>query len=84
MATQTRVGSMLCLFFTDKEVIDYESAITSNTNAFAKYFRAMLNEGIYLAPSQFEAMFVSMAHSDEDLERTVDANRKALMRAIIH
>jgi glutamate-1-semialdehyde 2,1-aminomutase len=80
MATQTRVGSMLCLFFTDKEVIDYESAITSNTNAFAKYFRAMLNEGIYLAPSQFEAMFVSMAHSDEDLERTLVANRKAFAK----
>jgi glutamate-1-semialdehyde 2,1-aminomutase len=77
-ATQTRVGSMLCLFFTDKEVIDYESAITSDIGAFAKYFRAMLENGIYLAPSQFEAMFVSMAHSDEDLERTVEANRKAL------
>jgi glutamate-1-semialdehyde 2,1-aminomutase len=77
-ATQTRVGSMLCLFFTDKEVTDYESAVTSDTNAFAKYLRAMLNDGVYLAPSQFEAMFVSMAHSDEDLERTVEANRKAL------
>jgi glutamate-1-semialdehyde 2,1-aminomutase len=77
-ATQTRVGSMLCLFFTDQEVTDYESAITSDTKAFAKYFRAMLEDGIYLAPSQFEAMFVSAAHSDEDLERTVKANRKSL------
>jgi glutamate-1-semialdehyde 2,1-aminomutase len=78
-ATQTRVGSMLCLFFTDKEVTDYESAVTSDTNTFAKYFRSMLEEGIYLAPSQFEAMFVSMAHSNEDLERTVEANWKALL-----
>ncbi len=47
--------------------------------AFAKYFRAMLDEGIYLAPSQFEAMFVSTAHSEDDLERTVEANQKALL-----
>ena len=77
-ATQTRVGSMLCLFFTNRDVTDYESATTSDTTAFAPYFRAMLDRGIYLAPSQFEAMFVSMAHSDEDLERTVEANRNAL------
>jgi len=77
-ATQTRIGSMLCLFFTDNPVTDYESAVTSDTNAFAKYFRAMLGDGIYIAPSQFEAMFVSAAHSQEDLERTVGANRKAL------
>lgn len=81
-ATQTRVGSMLCLFFTDQEVTNYESAIKSDTNAFAKYFRAMLDDGIYLAPSQFEAMFVSTAHTDEDLERTVEANRKALAKTI--
>jgi glutamate-1-semialdehyde 2,1-aminomutase len=77
-AMLTRVGSMLCLFFTDREVTDYESAVTSDTTAFAKYFRAMLDRGIYLAPSQFEAMFVAMAHSDEDLERTVEANKNAL------
>jgi glutamate-1-semialdehyde 2,1-aminomutase len=77
-ATQTRVGSMLCLFFTDNLITNYESAVTSDTNAFAKYFRAMLGRGIYHAPSQFEAMFVSTAHSDEDLERTVEANSKAL------
>src|SRR5581483_10024893 len=63
-ANQTRVGSMLCLFFTQKEVTDYETAITSDTKAFAHYFREMLDRGIYLAPSQFEAMFVSAAHSD--------------------
>jgi len=79
-ANQTRVGSMLCLFFTQKEVTDYETAITSDTKAFAHYFREMLDRGIYLAPSQFEAMFVSAAHSDEDLEQTIEANRKALNR----
>ena len=76
-ATQTRVGSMLCLFFTDREVTNYESAVTSDTKVFAQYFRSMLESGIYLAPSQFEAMFVSAAHSDNDLERTVEAARKA-------
>ena len=78
-ATLTQVGSMLCLFFTGRNVTDYESAASSDTKAFAQYFRAMLDQGIYLAPSQFEAMFVSAAHSEEDLGRTVEANRKALM-----
>ncbi|SRR5579883_3323197 len=76
-ATQTRVGSMLCLFFTDKEVTDYESAVTADTNVYGKFFRGMLEIGVYLAPSQFEAMFVSTMHTDEDLERTVAAARKA-------
>jgi glutamate-1-semialdehyde 2,1-aminomutase len=75
---QTRVGSMMCLFFTDKEVTDFDSAFTSNKEQYAKYFHSMLDSGIYLAPSQFEAMFVSDAHSDEDIEKTIEANRKAL------
>lgn len=75
-AVQTRVGSMLCLFFTDREVIDYDTAISSNKETYAKYFHGMLEAGIYLAPSQFEAMFVSYAHSQEDLERTVAAQRR--------
>jgi len=77
-ATLTRVGSMLCLFFTDQRVTDYESATTSDTKAFAAYFRAMLDKGIYLAPSQFEAMFVSVAHSDKDIEQTLEANKIAV------
>ena len=77
-ATQTRVGSMMCLFFTDKEVTDYDSAVTSNKDHYAKYFHSMLGSGIYLAPSQFEAMFLSAAHNDEDIERTIVYNRKAL------
>ncbi len=69
----TRVGSMICAFFTDKEVQDWDSASTCDTGAFATYFRAMLAEGIYLAPSQFETAFVSIAHSSEELDRTIAA-----------
>ena len=54
---------MMCLFFTDKEVVDFKTAVTSDTNLFGKYFHNMLKKGIYLAPSQFEALFVSTAHS---------------------
>jgi glutamate-1-semialdehyde 2,1-aminomutase len=79
---QTRVGSMLCLFFTDRAVIDYETAVTSNTKMYASYFRSMLESGIYLAPSQFEAMFVSAAHSQDDLDITIEAQRKALTAAL--
>lgn len=68
-----RVGSMLSAFFTSEKVIDYRSAITADTRRFAKYFKGMLERGIYLAPSQFEAMFVSDAHSERDVERTVNA-----------
>ncbi len=74
-ATQTRVGSMMCLFFTDKEVTDYDSAITSSKEQYAKYFHSMLSSGIYLAPSQFEAMFLSASHSDEDIERTIEGSK---------
>jgi glutamate-1-semialdehyde 2,1-aminomutase len=69
----TRVGSMFCAFFTKGEVHDWDSAATCDTGAFAKYFRLMLEEGIYLAPSQFETAFVSIAHSQEDLDRTITA-----------
>src|SRR5205807_8082513 len=77
-AFQTRVGSMMCLFFTDREVTDFDSAIASNKEQYGKYFHTMLGQGIYLAPSQFEAMFVSAVHSDDDIEKTIEANRKAL------
>jgi glutamate-1-semialdehyde 2,1-aminomutase len=69
----TRVGSMFCAFFTKGEVHDWDSAATCDTAAFAKYFRLMLEEGIYLAPSQFETAFVSIAHGQEDLDRTITA-----------
>lgn len=70
-ATFHRVGSMLGMFFTDKTVYNFDDAMTSNTDRFAKYFKAALDNGVYLAPSQFEAAFVSLAHSDEDIERTI-------------
>ena len=71
--TVNRVGSMLTWFFTSADVTDYESAKTSDTAKFGRFFHGMLERGIYLPPSQFEAMFVSAAHTDEDIARTVEA-----------
>lgn len=65
------VGSLGCLYFTEKEVTDYDSAKTSDTGAFADYCNYMLEHGIYLAPSQFEAMFLSLAHTEELLNETL-------------
>jgi glutamate-1-semialdehyde 2,1-aminomutase len=76
--TLNRVGSMFTLFFTETAVTDFDSAKTSDTAKFAAYFSSMLDDGIYLPPSQFEANFVSIAHKKEDLNATVDAVRKAL------
>ena len=73
----TRVGSMVCTFFTKGEVHDWETAAACDTKAFAKYFLAMLEAGVYLAPSQFETGFVSAAHTDSDLDRTIAAARAA-------
>jgi len=73
----TRVGSMSCMFFNDSEVTDYASAARSDTGRFGRYFRSMLEEGINIAPSQFEAGFVSLAHSKEDIEKTLAAAGKA-------
>lgn len=70
------ISSLASLFFTEKEVVDYTSAKTSDTKAFAEYFKAMLSMGIHMAPSQFEAMFLSNAHTDEVIEETLDAVRK--------
>lgn len=67
-----QIGSLLCAFFTEKPVTDYESATSSDTNAYAEYFGALLEHGIYVAPSQFEAMFVSAAHSEEDIKKTCE------------
>ncbi|WP_418792577.1 glutamate-1-semialdehyde 2,1-aminomutase [Phosphitispora sp. TUW77] len=72
-----RVGSMVCTFFTGEPVIDFVSACTSDTKKFAAFFRIMLKKGVYLAPSQFEAAFVSLAHSDADIERTIEASYEA-------
>lgn len=71
--TANRVGSMFTFFFTGQPVTDYESAKRSDTARFGRFFRLMLDRGVYLAPSQFEAAFLSAAHSEEDIDRTVEA-----------
>jgi glutamate-1-semialdehyde 2,1-aminomutase len=76
--TINRVGSMMTLFFTEKEVKDFNSAIKSDTKLYGKYFNEMLQNGIYFAPAQFEAFFVSTAHSLEDLNKTIMANYTTL------
>lgn len=68
----TRVGSMMTLFFTSNEVRDYASAKTANTAAYAAFFHGMLERGVALAPSQFEAAFVSVAHTDGDIDHTIE------------
>jgi glutamate-1-semialdehyde 2,1-aminomutase len=73
-----RYASLLTLFFTGQNVIDYESAKLADTQKFAKFHRGLLNEGIYWPPSQFEAVFLSTAHTDVDIEKTVAAVQKAL------
>lgn len=74
-----RVGSMMCLFFTTEErVANYTQALTSNTQHYSRYFWAMLDGGVNLAPSQFEATFVSTAHTSKDLDQTLEAVEKAL------
>lgn len=76
--TANRVGSMMCLFFTPGKVDSFASAMNSDTNLFTVYFKEMLKQGIYLAPSQFEVGFVSMAHSDGDIDKTIEANYQSL------
>ena len=75
--TYNRVGSMFTWFFTEGPVSDWPSAAKSNTEAFGRFHRAMLEAGIYLPPSQFEAAFLSAAHTDEDVRQTVAAAREA-------
>jgi glutamate-1-semialdehyde 2,1-aminomutase len=68
---------MFTWFFTDRPVTDYESARKADTARFKQFFHAMLERGIYLPPSQFEAAFVSTAHTDADIEGTVNAARES-------
>ena len=80
-ASFTRVGSMFSMFFTAEDVVDFESAKSSDMNFFKSYFTALLEEGVYIAPSQFEAGFLSVVHTDEEIEQTIEANFKALKKA---
>jgi glutamate-1-semialdehyde 2,1-aminomutase len=77
-ATSARVGSLLTLFFSHEPVTDYAAAKRCDTQRFAAFFRAMLDCGIFLAPSQFEALFMSAAHSDADIDHTVSVVRESL------
>lgn len=76
-----QAGSMFGIFFNDKDVYDYETSATSDQEAFKIYFESMLEQGIYTAPSQFETLFMSGAHTDEDIEKTIAASRNAFKAA---
>jgi glutamate-1-semialdehyde 2,1-aminomutase len=76
--TANRVGSMFTWFFQPGEVHDWDTAAKSDTQVFGKFHRAMLEQGIYLPPSQYEAMFMSAAHSDADIQQTIAAASEAL------
>ncbi len=73
-----RFGSMWTLFFSAAPVTNYDAAKNSDTAAFGRFFHAMLGQGIYLPPAQFEAAFISLAHSEDDIDKTIDAAREAL------
>ncbi|MGM7720950.1 glutamate-1-semialdehyde 2,1-aminomutase [Metabacillus sp. Hm71] len=75
--TINRAGSMIGFFFTNEPVTNYEKAKTSNLEHFASYYRSMANEGVFLPPSQFEGLFLSTAHSYEDIDYTIEAAKKA-------
>ena len=77
----TRVGSMFSMFFTSKEIVDFETVKTCDTDFFKRYFNGLLEEGVYIAPSQFEAGFMSVVHTDEEINLTIEASRKALTAA---
>ncbi|MFW5993931.1 MAG: glutamate-1-semialdehyde 2,1-aminomutase [Halanaerobiaceae bacterium] len=78
--TVNQAGTLVCLYFTDEEVIDYETAATSDTDLYAEYFQEMLKEGIYLAPSQYEAIFLSKAHQKAELNKFLDSAKVAISR----
>ena len=77
-ATINRVGSMMTLFFHEGPVTDFESASASDVKRFAEYFHGMLSAGVYVAPSQFEALFVSLAHGEAEIDATAQAARDAM------
>jgi len=79
--TVTRIGSMMTVFFTAEAPFDYASAKRADTERYGRFHRAMLDAGFYLPPAQFEAMFVSLAHTPADLQRTFEAARKAFEAA---
>ncbi|HYQ59058.1 MAG TPA: aspartate aminotransferase family protein, partial [Draconibacterium sp.] len=82
-AVLNRVGSMMTLFFTNEEkVSSYEEAMSADTARYAEYFKMSLESGMYIAPSQFECLFVSYAHTDEDIDNIINANLNALKQLV--
>ncbi|RJE47401.1 MULTISPECIES: glutamate-1-semialdehyde 2,1-aminomutase [unclassified Dehalobacter] len=77
-ATVNSIGSLSTLLFTKREVYNYTDALTSDTKMYGRFFSAMLNQGIYLAPAQFEAVFISNSHTEVDIDRTLECAEKAL------
>jgi len=75
-----RAGTMFCTYFTETNVIDYKTAKTSDTAKFSRFFSLMLEKGIYIAPSQFEAGFTSLAHTEKDIEKTAKAAYASLKK----
>jgi len=76
--TMNHIGSMYSLFFTDQQVVDFDTAQTTDTERFGQYFRGMLEEGVYLAPSQYESLFVSSALTEAQADQVIEANRRVL------
>jgi glutamate-1-semialdehyde 2,1-aminomutase len=81
--TINQVGSMVSIFFTEGPVTDFRSAVRADTKAFKDFFWHMLRRGVYLAPSQYEAGFISSVHSEEDLETTFEAARDWFVKASV-
>jgi len=77
---QTRVGAMGCLFFTDEKVVDQTTAKTTDQEMYANYFHGLLEEGVYFAPSQFEAYFFGSQHGAKELDTTLEAQHDVLKR----
>jgi glutamate-1-semialdehyde 2,1-aminomutase len=70
----------MCLFFTESQVGGFAEAVTTDTDAFNDYFVKMLGDGVYIAPSAFDALYLSSAHTEADIDRTVEVARKSLKR----
>ncbi len=77
-AYMTRVGSMMCTFFTNQDVTSYDTASSSDADVYSKYFWNMLDRGVYLAPSRLETGFISLAHTEEDIDRTIESAAESL------
>jgi glutamate-1-semialdehyde 2,1-aminomutase len=76
--TVNSIGSLVCMFMTENKVYDYKTAVTSDTKKYADYFNSLLDKGIYIAPAQFEAMFISNSHTNEDIDKTIKAVKVSL------